>query len=71
MLSSDIIIAIYKDENTSIFKIAHYGIVDNLHKVILTLIKEIKKIILERGIKAWQFLKIKLNFSQHYQQWAL
>lgn len=43
MESSDIIVAINRDPNASIFKVAHYGIVGDLHKVIPVLIDEIKK----------------------------
>ncbi|MHA1436244.1 MAG: FAD-binding protein [Promethearchaeota archaeon] len=43
MQNSDIIIAINKDPNAPIFKVAHYGIVGDLHKVIPALIEEIKK----------------------------
>jgi electron transfer flavoprotein alpha subunit/NAD-dependent dihydropyrimidine dehydrogenase PreA subunit len=43
MQSSDIIVAINRDPNASIFKIAHYGIVGDLHKVIPILIEEIRK----------------------------
>ena len=50
MQNSDIIVAINKDENAPIFKIAHYGIVGNLHKVIPALIKEIKKVRAEETI---------------------
>ena len=50
MQSSDIIVAINKDENAPIFKVAHYGIVGNLHKVIPALIKEIKKVRAEATI---------------------
>ena len=50
MQSSDIIVAINKDENAPIFKVAHYGIVGNLHKVIPALIKEIKKVRAEETI---------------------
>ena len=51
MQSSDIIIAINKDENAPIFKTAHYGIVGDLHKVIPTLIEEIKRTRAEETIK--------------------
>ena len=44
MQSSDIIIAINKDPNAPIFKVAHYGIVADLHKVIPVLINQIKKV---------------------------
>ncbi len=50
MQSSDIIVAINKDENAPIFKTAHYGIVGDLHKVIPSLIKEIKKVRAEETI---------------------
>ena len=42
ILNSDIIVAINKDINASIFEVAHYGIVGDLHKVIPAIIKEIK-----------------------------
>ncbi len=41
MQSSNIIIAINKDPNAPIFKIATYGIVDSLHEVIPALIKKL------------------------------
>ena len=44
MQSADIIVAINKDANAPIFKVAHYGIVGDLHKVIPILINEIKKV---------------------------
>ncbi len=44
MQNSDIIVAINRDPNASIFKVAHYGIVGDLHKVIPVLIEAIKKI---------------------------
>ena len=44
MQGSEIIVAINRDPNASIFKIAHYGIVGDLHKVIPVLIEEIKKV---------------------------
>ncbi|MFX1276593.1 MAG: FAD-binding protein [Promethearchaeota archaeon] len=43
MQNSDIIVAINKDPAASIFKVAHYGIVGDLNKVIPILIKEIQK----------------------------
>ncbi|MHA1146788.1 MAG: FAD-binding protein [Promethearchaeota archaeon] len=43
MQGADIIVAINRDPNASIFKIAHYGIVGDLHKVIPILIEQIKK----------------------------
>jgi len=44
MQGSDIIVAINKDANAPIFKVAHYGINGDLHQVIPAIIKEIKKI---------------------------
>jgi electron transfer flavoprotein alpha subunit len=44
MQGADIIVAINRDPNAAIFKIAHYGIVGDLHKVIPVLIEEIKKV---------------------------
>ncbi|MBD3196422.1 MAG: 4Fe-4S dicluster domain-containing protein [Candidatus Lokiarchaeota archaeon] len=43
MENAEIIIAINKDPNASIFNVAHYGIVDDLHKVVPVLTEEIKK----------------------------
>jgi len=51
MQSSDIIIAINKDPNASIFKVAHYGIVGDLHNVIPALIKEIKRVRAEETVE--------------------
>ncbi len=50
MQSSDIIVAINRDPNAPIFKVAHYGIVGDLHKVIPALIEEIKKVRAEETI---------------------
>ena len=44
MQNSEIIIAINKDPNASIFNVAHYGIIGDLHKVVPILIEEIKKV---------------------------
>jgi len=51
MQSSDIIVAINRDPNASIFKVAHYGIVGDLHKVIPTLIEEIKRVRAEETVE--------------------
>ncbi len=51
MQSSDIIIAINKDPNAPIFKVAHYGIVGDLHNVIPVLIEEIKRTRAEETIE--------------------
>ena len=44
MQNADIIVAINKDPNASIFNIAHYGIIGDLHEVIPVLIEELNKI---------------------------
>lgn len=43
MQGANVIVAINRDPGASIFKVAHYGIVGDLHKVIPSLIEEIKK----------------------------
>ena len=47
MQNSEIVVAINKDPNASIFNWAHYGIVGDLHEIIPVLIEEIKKIKVE------------------------
>ena len=44
MQNAEIIVAINKDPNASIFNIAHYGIIGDLHEVIPVLIEELNKI---------------------------
>ncbi|MBD3231021.1 MAG: 4Fe-4S dicluster domain-containing protein [Candidatus Lokiarchaeota archaeon] len=51
ILCSDIIVAINKDPSASIFEVAHYGIVDDLHKVIPKFIEELRKLKSEEAIK--------------------
>jgi electron transfer flavoprotein alpha subunit/NAD-dependent dihydropyrimidine dehydrogenase PreA subunit len=44
MQNSEIIIAINKDRKAPIFKLAHYGIIGDLHEIIPALIEEIKRV---------------------------
>jgi len=44
MQNSEIIVAINKDRNAPIFKVAHYSIIGDLHEIVPALIEEIRKI---------------------------
>ncbi len=48
MKTSDVIVAINKDEEAPIFGVANYGIVGDLYKVIPVMIEEIKKVLAAR-----------------------
>ena len=48
MKTSDVIVAINKDEEAPIFGVANYGIVGDLYKVLPVMIEEIKKVMAER-----------------------
>ena len=48
MKTSDVIVAINKDEEAPIFGVANYGIVGDLYKVIPVMIEEIKKVLATR-----------------------
>ena len=48
MSSSDIIVAINKDEEASIFELTGFGIVDALFAIVLEIIEEIKRVQAER-----------------------
>ncbi|MBQ1805452.1 MAG: electron transfer flavoprotein subunit alpha/FixB family protein, partial [Oscillospiraceae bacterium] len=48
MKTSDVIVAINKDEEAPIFKVANYGIVGDLYDVIPVMIEEFGKVFAER-----------------------
>ena len=48
MKTSDVIVAINKDEEAPIFGVANYGIVGDLYKVIPIMIEEYKKVVASR-----------------------
>ena len=48
MKTSDVIVAINKDEEAPIFNVANYGIVGDLYKVIPVMIEEFKKVLADR-----------------------
>ena len=48
MKTSDVIVAINKDEEAPIFGVANYGIVGDLYKVIPIMIEEYKKVVSSR-----------------------
>ena len=48
MKTSDVIVAINKDEEAPIFEIANYGIVGDLYQVIPVMIEEFKTVLASR-----------------------
>lgn len=48
MKTSDVIVAINKDEEAPIFEVANYGIVGDLYKVIPVMIEELEKVMADR-----------------------
>ena len=48
MKTSDVIVAINKDEEAPIFSVANYGIVGDLYKVLPVMIEEIQKVLESR-----------------------